>query len=99
MTLVVRRYTVAGPDTAELKKLVSAGTTFLGAYSGTVDIQVDDSIAGIKSTLDEVMLSQGLAFQDQNPSKDTELILCSPDGSEFLLTVDDLGNLTITKKV
>lgn len=99
MAVVTRRYVIAGPSTAELQRYVSATaalTAVPNPATGAVDIQIDDTVDGILTALDEYMTQQGFVLLSAAPTTQTDIVLRSPDGTEFALRVDDLGVVTIT---
>ena len=65
MAIVTRRYVVAGPRNGELHKFVDATANVVERFkTPTVDISIEDSLAGAVETLDEYMQSIGYDFSD-----------------------------------
>ncbi len=94
MALVIRRYLARGPIDAELTPIVPTAAV-QQKCSGCIDVQVDDSIAGMVETLDEEMQVNGYTFAEQGPATQTDLVLVSPDGTRFLISVANNGQIAV----
>lgn len=63
MAVVVRRYALVGPSSANLLTLASPTAVVNATYShAVIDVAIDNSVAGILTALDELMASEGYAF-------------------------------------
>ncbi len=97
MPIVRRRYLPRGPSAQTLQRSVSSSAEIAEFSTGVVDIDVDDAVDGVIDTLDQFMDVRGFAFDQQAPPTETETTIKSPDGSTWLLRIDNAGALTTTK--
>ena len=94
MPVIIRRYIQSGLTTDELEELVSGTASTTMVATGCVDIEIEDEVAGVVDTLDEVMSDAGYTFDTETPPTRTGLTLRSPDGTTWTIQVSDLGVLT-----
>jgi hypothetical protein len=63
MAIVVRRYALVGPTTSELVQYVSSTASALATYpTATINVQIDNAVSGIITSLDEYMNAQGFVY-------------------------------------
>lgn len=94
MAIVQRRYRPQATTNNQLANNVGSTAQILLAVTGQVDVQVDDAeSAGIVDALNEFMAERGYEFEDV-ASADSTLIMTSPDGTRWAVSVSDVGVLS-----
>jgi hypothetical protein len=81
MAIVTRRYVLRGPQDSRLALFVGGGTAFAAAHDGAlVDINVDDAIPDLISTLDVYLT--GFGFEPTATASPKQVFTYVADGTE-----------------